>query len=63
MVLKPGGFYCIIIQEFENDVNMYGTQAGRRAAALEERFENDVNMYGTQAYALLHSRTSSLRMM
>ena len=33
---------------FENDVNMYGTQAiCRKYSGL--RFENDLNMYGTQA--------------
>ena len=33
---------------FENDVNMYGTQAPGSVNAEEHRFENDVNMYGTQ---------------
>ena len=35
--------------EFENDVNMYGTQALRRSWWRNRPFENDVNMYGTQA--------------
>ena len=34
---------------FENDVNMYGTQALRLRFPLHTEFENDVNMYGTQA--------------
>ena len=34
---------------FENDVKMYGTQAGARADLRQDRFENDVKMYGTQA--------------
>ena len=34
---------------FENDVNMYGTQAVRYAKCKLCLFENDVNMYGTQA--------------
>ena len=34
---------------FENDVNMYGTQAGQRQMIVTIAFENDVNMYGTQA--------------
>ena len=34
---------------FENDVNMYGTQAQRAWKKTRQQFENDVNMYGTQA--------------
>ena len=34
---------------FENDVNMYGTQAKPDVAQIMQLFENDVNMYGTQA--------------
>ena len=34
---------------FENDVNMYGTQAQGDGVGAGAVFENDVNMYGTQA--------------
>ena len=34
---------------FENDVNMYGTQAMTGQTKATRQFENDVNMYGTQA--------------
>ena len=34
---------------FENDVNMYGTQANMAHILAAVQFENDVNMYGTQA--------------
>ena len=34
---------------FENDVKMYGTQAGVRQETHCAGFENDVKMYGTQA--------------
>ena len=34
---------------FENDVNMYGTQACNDSGNVRNVFENDVNMYGTQA--------------
>ncbi len=34
---------------FENDVKMYGTQAGLGEESLTILFENDVKMYGTQA--------------
>ena len=34
---------------FENDVNMYGTQAPEMSGMVPNAFENDVNMYGTQA--------------
>ena len=36
---------------FENDVNMYGTQAETTAIRTFQMFENDVNMYGTQAFS------------
>ena len=39
---------------FENDVNMYGTQAHDLTDNREELFENDVNMYGTQASCFLN---------
>ena len=35
---------------FENDVNMYGTQAIVAIFNHPIMFENDVNMYGTQAF-------------
>ena len=34
---------------FENDVNVYGTQAWSRQRHTTMWFENDVNMYGAQA--------------
>ena len=34
---------------FENDVKMYGTQAGYYQCVWLDEFENDVKMYGTQA--------------
>ena len=34
---------------FENDVKMYGTQAGLLVLPSMGTFENDVKMYGTQA--------------
>ena len=37
-------------QAFENDVKMYGTQAGSGYDSLYQSFENNVKMYGTQAY-------------
>ena len=37
---------------FENDVNMYGTQARQMWSSAYRLFENDVNMYGTQAVEL-----------
>ena len=36
---------------FENDVNMYGTQAEADIHKYSQLFENDVNMYGTQAFS------------
>ena len=35
--------------QFENDVKMYGTQAGEATTNNTTKFENDVKMYGTQA--------------
>ena len=35
--------------QFENDVKMYGTQAGTGTPGTATPFENDVKMYGTQA--------------
>ena len=40
---------------FENDVNMYGTQAEYKCVTHRTRFENDVNMYGTQAGSIFSS--------
>ena len=37
------------MKEFENDVKMYGTQAGVLFMMHLSWFENDVKMYGTQA--------------
>ena len=37
---------------FENDVNMYGTQAWIVEYVPDYLFENDVNMYGTQAQTI-----------
>ena len=41
-MIKKGG-------AFENDVKMYGTQAGVINIKINGKFENDVKMYGTQA--------------
>ena len=40
---------------FENDVKMYGTQAGEKKRKQMTTFENDVKMYGTQAATLSSS--------
>ena len=48
---------------FENDVNMYGTQATSVVLAGATRFENDVNMYGTQAQSQTLVLMARLRMM
>ena len=48
---------------FENDVNMYGTQAIISHLSDDGVFENDVNMYGTQALVPHQSQRLSLRMM
>ena len=48
---------------FENDVNMYGTQAERSDTMTPSLFENDVNMYGTQARYSGKIYISRLRMM
>ena len=37
---------------FENDVEMYGAQAGFCCSITFDVFENDVEMYGAQAYVL-----------
>ena len=34
---------------FENDVEMYGAQAGLITYFIMRKFENDVEMYGAQA--------------
>ena len=52
MVLKLRWHYITILIKFENDVNVYGTQAPERNEGTQLRFENDVNMYGTQANPL-----------
>ena len=49
MVLKQQNSVYQARQWFENDVNMYGTQARCRIWCKCHVFENDVNMYGTQA--------------
>ena len=49
MVLKRPRFPALVCTVFENDVNMYGTQALVRIGIIILSFENDVNMYGTQA--------------
>ena len=43
---------------FENDVNMYGTQAQIWKVMPLLLFENDVNMYGTQAHSFRRSDKS-----
>ena len=48
---------------FENDVNMYGTQALIFCQCIPIQFENDVNMYGTQAIFSGISSSLCLRMM
>ena len=48
---------------FENDVNMYGTQALKLIHLSRNAFENDVNMYGTQAMEKVSSMDICLRMM
>ena len=49
MVLKPKAAKINGVYRFENDVNMYGTQATDIVITAIPKFENDVNMYGTQA--------------
>ena len=49
MVLKLIRWYSLPDCSFENDVNMYGTQAIEFLKNTLMQFENDVNMYGTQA--------------
>ena len=41
-----------MVDKFENDVKMYGTQALESNQNIDEPFENDVKMYGTQALFL-----------
>ena len=48
---------------FENDVKMYGTQAGFSGRGDPGRFENDVKMYGTQADTAYVCHICSLSMM
>ena len=48
---------------FENDVNMYGTQAIDIRCIVNNAFENDVNMYGTQASSQKFVNNVCLRMM
>ena len=48
---------------FENDVNMYGTQAESVQDQTSRKFENDVNMYGTQAPRSGYDSNDRLRMM
>ena len=36
--------------QFENDVEMYGTQTSLANELMDKGFENDVEMYGTQTY-------------
>ena len=45
--------------QFENDVNMYGTQAPLLCVLSEALFENDVNMYGTQAKSIIPAPTDA----
>ena len=49
MVLKLFIFLNTILNKFENDVKMYGTQASACVRPNGSAFENDVKMYGTQA--------------
>ena len=49
MVHKPVSLKGVRDDTFENDVKMYGTQAGWWLVAFADVFENDVKMYGTQA--------------
>ena len=49
MVLKLATGVRWAESPFENDVNMYGTQAQPDKDMGYNLFENDVNMYGTQA--------------
>ncbi len=49
MVLKRFPLRHLLRSLFENDVKMYGTQAGEENAIKHISFENDVKMYGTQA--------------
>ena len=53
MVLKPTPLGKSTASQFENDVNMYGTQARGQKVNDPLPFENDVNMYGTQASVIV----------
>ena len=58
MVLKLAALEEHLDELFENDVNMYGTQAVATLPPPMPVFENDVNMYGTQAeYKCVTHRT------
>ena len=63
MVLKLWDVSPYLFFLFENDVNMYGTQAPAVPFTTAHVFENDVNMYGTQAACSSNLATCSLRMM
>ena len=63
MVLKLQQRRLIIAALFENDVNMYGTQALCKMLFCIFMFENDVNMYGTQACSKALPVCLCLRMM
>ena len=39
-----------MLDKFENDVKMYGTQTGGGCLIRNFGFENDVKMYGTQTH-------------
>ena len=53
----------LIIELFENDVEMYGAQARGYNLVNVNEFENDVEMYGAQAINQAFDRASGLRMM
>ena len=48
MVLKLVARKGRIMEWFENDVKMYGTQTFSISSLISCMFENDVKMYGTQ---------------
>ena len=52
-----------MLNRFENDVKMYGTQASPRPTPPFCPFENDVKMYGTQANSRSIYSSACLRMM
>ena len=45
--------YFLILEWFENDVEMYGAQTQDRGRLSQYRFENDVEMYGAQTIIVL----------